>query len=425
MSEHASGRAVAVVVDGYSTGKFLPAAFAARGLPSVHVRSSETIGGRAAYQGDSDYLEVIQFQGSIDDVVARLGSYNVHCVTPGMEGVGVSLSDALNHHLGLAGNDPTTSDRRQNKAAMQAALAAANLAHVPFRMVKTSDELAAATTELGDWPLVVKPLNAGDTQDVIICENEGQAQQALHTIIGKFNRTEQVNEAALVEAFVDGVEYVVNTVSLDGENLITDMWVYDKKVVYGSTRVCLRMQLLPPDGEVQRVLADYIGPALNALGLKYGAAHNEVFMTDDGPVLGETGARLMGGALNPEIFTEAIGYNQLDALADSLVNPDQFREHLATENNGSHYELTRNLEIVNFMMDRSGIVTSIPGLPAIRDLPSYRDEIMAVGVGDTVQPTVDGPTCPGHIILSSPNAEQLERDYQTIRATEHDAFELT
>ena len=128
---------------------------------------------------------------------------------------------------------------------MQAALADAGVAHIPFRQVKSEAELTRACDELGRWPLVVKPLNAGDTQDVLICENLTQAKAALHTIIGKVNRTEQLNEAALVESFIDGDEYVVNTVSPNGEHIITDIWRYDKGWS-GSTRVCLRMSYCRP-----------------------------------------------------------------------------------------------------------------------------------------------------------------------------------
>ncbi len=411
--------AVAVIVDGYSTGKYLPAAFRERGLPSVHVRTSETIGGADAHSHDADYLEVVVHDSDIDVTLNALAKYNVLCVTPGIEGAGVALADALARRLGVTGNDPATSDRRQNKAAMQAALAEAGVTHIPFREASTPTQLTAACIELGEWPLVVKPLNSADTQDVIICENDNHAQAALAIIIGKVNDNEQLNESALVETFVDGVEYVVNTVSLDGRHLITDMWVYDKRVVLGSTRVCLRVRLLPTDGDVQRLLAEYIGPALDALGLQNGAAHSEVFITDQGPVLGETGARLMGGALDPAIFSEALTYTQLDALTDSLVAPDRFIEHLS-----DRIETQCAVEIVNFMMDRSGVVVAIPGLDAIRALPSYRDLIMAVKVGDTVVPTVDGLTCPGHIILSSTNAEQVERDYEEIRRIEPSLFEL-
>ena len=419
MLGHTCGFPVAVIVDGYSTGRYLRSALAARGVASVHVRSSPTIGSADPQAHSEGYEEVIQYDGDLNRVVESLAKYDVVCVTPGIEGVGVGLADQLARHFGVVGNDPASSERRQNKAVMQAALADAGVAHIPFRQVKSEAELTRACDELGRWPLVVKPLNAGDTQDVLICENLTQAKAALHTIIGKVNRTEQLNEAALVESFIDGDEYVVNTVSLNGEHIITDIWRYDKRVVLGSTRVCLRMKLLPPDGEVQDALASYIGPALQALDLVNGAAHSEVFITSSGPVLGETGARLMGGALDPSIFSEALGYPQIEALADALVDPDLFRDHL-----GERYDLLRNVEIVNFMMDRSGVIASIPGLDEIRRLPSFRDLIMAVGPGDRVSPTVDGPTCPGHVILSSPDSDQLDRDYETIRATESSVFEL-
>lgn len=410
---------VAVIVDGYSSGIYLAPELKRRGLACVHVRSSETIGLSLGQAAGDDYLETIQWNGDIEAVLQALAPYRVHCVLPGIEGAGIAIADQLSDRLGVPGNDPLTSSARQNKADMQQALADAGVRHIPFARVSTQEQLVAACEAFDSWPLVVKPLTSGNTEDVIICPDLDRATSALAEIVGKRNSTEQLNTAVIVETFIDGDEYVVNTVSRDGEHYITDMWAYDKRLVIGATRVCLKMRLLPPHGEVQDALRSYIGPALDALGVRNGAAHSEVFITADGPVLGETGARLMGGGLPPEIFEEALGYTQTRALIDSVVDESAWRSHSASD-----YRQLRSLEVVNLMMDRPGTVVSMPGLPTVRELPSFRLEMMAVSPGDQVYPTVDGWTCPGHFVLSSPSADQVASDYAAIRALEPTFFEL-
>ena len=59
-----------------------------------------------------------------------------------------------------------------------------------------------------------------------------------------------------------------------------------------------------------------------------------------------------------------------------------------------------------------------PALAAIRALPSYFDEYLApfVAVGGQVAQTVDACTVHGCFNLSHPDAEQLERDYDSAQA---------
>jgi len=126
--------AVALVVDGFSTGEFYPAALRAKGLRPVHVSSGVERGspGLADYVAEAlehmrhDYDGFVDEAGNIDALAARLAPMAPCCVLPGCE-MGVEAAELLAQRLGLPGNDPATSRTRRDKLAMHQALATVGL----------------------------------------------------------------------------------------------------------------------------------------------------------------------------------------------------------------------------------------------------------------------------------------------------------
>lgn len=376
------------------------------------------IGNRDGAWSPVPYVECLQHTGDIGQLIDALSHFTIRCVVNGYEGPGGALTDELNERLGFPGNDPATSSARRDKLDMLEALAAAGLAHIPYGVASNPQELQEVAERLGSWPIVLKPINSGNAEDVFVCHNDDEANQALAAVVGKLNFKDQVNKAVLVEAFIDSDEYVVNTVSRDGTHLVTDIWKYDKRIVPGSTQVCrLRQKLLPREGDVQDALISYTKQALDALGVRNGAGHSEVFLTPSGPVLVETGARLMGGGLPADYYVAALEYPQLTALVDSMIDADEWERHLALP-----YRVREEFEIVNLLNERTGTVESIHGLDVIEGLPSFRFVRLAVKPGDHVVPTVDGLTCPGWAVLMSPDPAEIDSDYAALRSIERDLF---
>lgn len=60
-----------------------------------------------------------------------------------------------------------------------------------------------------------------------------------------------VNEGALVMEYLDGTEYVVDSVSRDGVHRICAIWEYDKRKVNGANFVYFGMELKAADGKVR------------------------------------------------------------------------------------------------------------------------------------------------------------------------------
>ena len=102
----------------------------------------------------------------------------------------------------------------------------------------------------------------------------------------------------LLQEFVGGDEYVVDTVSRDGEHKVAAIWRYDKRTLNGSSIVYYGMRLLHPEAEPHlRATVRYVIGVLDALHIQHGATHTEVKVpsAERGAVLIEANCRLHGG----------------------------------------------------------------------------------------------------------------------------------
>ena len=57
-----------------------------------------------------------------------------------------------------------------------------------------------------------------------------------------------VNEGVLVQEYLQGTEYVVDSVSRDGVHKVTAIWEYDKRSVNDANFVYFGMKMLPANG---------------------------------------------------------------------------------------------------------------------------------------------------------------------------------
>merc|ERR1712157_367768 len=76
--------------------------------------------------------------------------------------------------------------------------------------------------------------------------------------------------------------------------------------------------LLPPSGEVQDKLVDYVFKVLDAVGLQHGPCHTEVMLTPRGPVLVEVNAR-MHGLQGSQLIELSTGTSKATFTADAII----------------------------------------------------------------------------------------------------------
>lgn len=280
----------AVIVDPFGSGSFLAPLFDNAGWDCVAVLSSKGLPAvfTASLRPEA-YVDILDADDGLDSVLRRLKTHAVAAVLPGLE-TGVQLADAIGSHFGAPGNGTAQSRSRRDKAAMGARLQACGVPAAEQILTAEESTLVNWATHRGQWPVVVKPTLSAGSDSVAICRTVREVRNAFQAIMGKTNKLGALNDAALGQDFLEGQQYLVNTVSVEGQHYVGEIWRFDSSFE-GTHQVYDRQLLLPPNGKLQDQLVSYVYRVLDALEIRHGAAHTEVMLTRTGPRLIESAAR--------------------------------------------------------------------------------------------------------------------------------------
>ena len=402
----------AVVVDPYSSGAMLAPAFLAAGVPvTAVVTGPQPPAVYAASYRRGDFTEIITFDGDLEPVVRRLRELRPRCVLPGCES-GVELADAIAPLVTPeVANDPSLAAARRHKAEMAAAVDKAGLPTIAQLCTDDPAEVEAwvRRTGLAGRDLVVKPPKSASTDGVTRVRGDGW-RAVFDAQLGRPNRLGLVNDRLLVQEHVTGEEYVVDTFSHGGVHTVTDVCRYHKvdNGPYMAVYDC--MEFLPPDHSAVPELVGYASGVLDAVGMRYGAAHVEIMRTPAGPRLIEVGARAHGGG-QPRFCREATGDSQVDRTVRCFARLGAIPDR---------YELRRHVLVVFLISRHAGTVRNAEVFAAVPQLPSHYYCGVHIANGDRLELTRDlfGSLDLGFAVLSHEDPERVWADYEALRALE-------
>lgn len=405
---------VAVVVDAFSAGKLYAKEFNRQGIQCIHVVSKPGEFKHGSTINEDDFIERQTHYGVVADTVDSLkqyianNNYELVCVVPGSE-CGVELADSLSESLGMASTNGTAlSEARRNKYKMVEALQAKGVKTVSHFKSTDVEEILLWIDLNTDYPVVVKALDSAGTNGVFVCHSADEVRFSYSQIFGVENYMGKMNKEVLVQSYLHGIEYVVNTVSRNGQRYIVDLWEYRKQEVPGYGKIYDRDKLISFDGDIQDQLIAYNSQVLDALQIQNGPSHAEIMMTPEGPVLVEVGARI-GGGTNMDVSNQCVGLNAVQLSVACYVNPDEFYNLVKDER-----KVTKFAMIVDLANKRSGLIEKLTLEEAVAKLPSYHSVSINVMVGDTLKPTIDIFSTLMSVQLVHEDPAQLEADYLAI-----------
>lgn len=202
--------------------------------------------------------------------------------------IGVELADKLSTRLRLQTNGEQLSAARRSKALMQDEIAAAGLRSIRHKLVYSPEEVQAfysilAKTE--EAKCIVKPNKSSGSDGVSLCKNLSEALAAFNRISERRNAFGSTNHGVLMEEFIQGKEYVVDGVSLNGKYKVTAIWRYDKQNANGADFVYFGMFLVDPATPAAQALVNYASSVVDCLGIRNGPSHMELMLDSIGPCL--------------------------------------------------------------------------------------------------------------------------------------------
>jgi hypothetical protein len=412
-------RSFGVLVDAYSTGNYLPPAFDRLGVDLLHLQSTPELMPSMVPPDPGSYREFLVYQPD-GETERELKERGPLFVVAGQE-YGVPLADAMSEALGLRSNGSELSLARRNKHRMIAAVAAAGL-RTADQLLTTDAEAAVDWATANDyWPCVAKPLASASTDGVFICRNAADLRHAFPAILSAKDIFDDPNEQVLVQSYLSGTEYIVDSVSVDGHAYVCGVWQYDKRLLPNGKPIYNRDILIPSDDPVIAPMVAYTRQVLDALGIHNGPAHSEIIITPRGPVVVEVGARVNGN-MHPEFHDICLGTNQADLTALAYVRPEEFRR---TRGDGV-YTVRQPAIVYNTPTELSGRIAAVDTelIERIRALPSVVDVTVKRKPGDEIVPTRDLLTSPLRVFMTAPDAATLDGDYRFIDSIRESVYLL-
>lgn len=278
----------------------------------------KTVGSDAIILHADDY--------SYEDLVKKLKEYSVKAVVAGAE-YGVRYADRLARDLSVNGNNPDTTYMRCTKKGMFEGLKKRGIRCIATATV-TCDEDIDRFWDENDIDVAFMKYNEGaSSTNNRVCYSRQEAKDHYNKIAGDVNLFGNKVEV-LIQEYIRGTEYVVNTVSCRGHHIVTDVWDYlmadngDSNIIYRWASV------IDTSSPELTALKEYALKVVDALGFEYGPCHGEYFIDRKGPVLIETNARPMGGCMEADYLDECIGHHITDIAIETYLNPEKYVENV-------------------------------------------------------------------------------------------------
>ena len=412
MTQRSAYAGTVVIVDPFSTGAELAPEFRRHGWRTIAVSRPRL---PAVYVGKlqaADFDHVVVHKGDLRATVKTVSAFRPDAVVAGTE-IGVVLADALSQDLDLPGNGTAASRSRRHKATMSRAVSGAGLAvPIAFEVGTAEEALEAAACCAG--PVVVKPVDSAGGDGVRFCKSLDEVRDAFAAVHGQINLFGGVNRTVLVQEWMIGEQFFVNTVSKAGRHRIIEVWA-DRRQRRPEGVVCDREDLLPATGSPQGELVAYVRRTLDALEIREGPAHTELMITPGGVRLIECAAR-MQGTIVPDAVSAARGENHVTATVGAVVDPDAFAAVV-----DDPYKLLAHVSVVSLIAPRPGKL-SARSLAALHETETLHSVFGELTPGAPVVRTVDLFSSPGFLYLVADDTERIEADYRRIRALEQNGL---
>ncbi|WP_323840693.1 ATP-grasp domain-containing protein [Photorhabdus africana] len=406
-------RKLVIIVDAYGPARYFQQYLKQQGYLCVHLLGTSQPLPRLNLfdleQYDATLVHTGDFNitvGNINTLVASLDAELCE-ILPGVE-PGVLLADKLSYHFGLHNNGIEKSRARRDKSEMADVLSVANIPIPHYCRTDTLNE-ALNFARRYDWPVVLKPLDSAGTNGVHFCYSEKEVINAFHQVMGVENNMGFINQEVLLQTFLSGKEFMVNTVSRDGQHYVSDIWYTDKIHIKGYSRIYNKNYLVDSRSEEYALLKEYVFRVLDTLDIKYGPAHSEVIITPEGPMLVEIASRI-SGAVDPQFNQACLGNDQIALTLESYLEPEKFLQRI-----GLPYQVKKLGLQIFLISKKAGKITLFDFPQHLRYIPSVVNFKLKPNVGDILVKTFDLSSSPGIVHLVADNEKTLLQDYQHIQ----------
>ncbi len=271
-----------------------------------------------------DYTLITE-KDTYEETLEMVREFNPILILPGSE-KGVALATRLANDLNLLCNSYDNIEAMTLKDKMQERLKEKGLRFIRGQVVNSVEEAIEFYDSENLNKVVLKPNYSAGSSSVKICLSKDDLIKKINELFDDYNCFGEENTELLIQEFIEGEEYIVNTVSSEGKHRVTLIWKYSKvktsdgSVIYDIMETVDELSL----GEAEMI--EYAYKVTDAIGIEYGPVHGEYMIDENGPVLVEVNCRPCGGTLAPEFLDRISGQHETDSILDAYLKPELFNQ---------------------------------------------------------------------------------------------------
>ena len=419
-----------IVVECISTGKNYIGDIVNRGYNPIvlhYLKDSDTEDGKKfgqhvleEYSRIPYEFDMIYEKDTFEETLEEVRKANPILIVPGNER-GVVLAARLSHELGLLSNSIENLDAMTLKNEMHKRLAQRGLRSIKGKVIHSLDEALEFYDSENLKEVVIKPTYSAGSASVQICLNRNEMIESINQLFDEVNYYGDELEELLIQERINGIEYIVNTVTHKGIHRVTLVWKYNKvktsegAIVYDSCETVNELSL----GEAEMV--EYAYKVADALEIQYGPVHGEYMIDEKGPVLIEVNCRPCGGSMPAEFLDRISGQHETDSILDSYLKPKCFFDELRKK-----YILHAHGTLKFFITPKNMIVRSSPIVNIDKKLKAFHDSSLVNATYHDMffQKTEDLTTAAGYVFLINEDKADVDHDLNFLRDVERNAFSL-
>lgn len=302
----------------------------------------------------------------------------------------IDLVKKLSEILNIPCPFPKNVEKIRRKDKLRKLIENANLPNPKYQLINKLEEIIEFG-KINGFPFVLKPTDLASSAFVRIIRNEIDMKDAylkLKDFPLNF-REQKREEKILLEEYMDGPEFSVESVSFNGE--IKIIGITDKSLT-GDPYFIENGHMFPANlsVDIKNDIENFVLNVLRAINFDNGLAHTEVKVTKNGPRIVEINPR-NGGNYIAELVELVTGVNLLENFID-----------IAIGKNPNTTMLEKNIKSaasIFIVPSEEGTIESISGIEKLKNESNLVRYSIEDCIGKYIEKPIDNACYLGHFIV--------------------------
>lgn len=354
------------------------------------------------YRGFYDDGTDVTYVDDVEDLTqVRLAALGIrrrnafdHVVSPSE--YSLQAGGYVRSYFGIPGVGYEASNALSNKHVMKQRLQSAGIPVARFQQLAQLSDARDAARHIG-WPLVVKPVIGGGSEDVFVARSPEEV-----TELETAERSASLRNSPypmLAEEFVDiETEFHCDGVVIGGEVRFTSVSKYFAPLLQSVGKL-VGSYTVPADDPDAKEIRDLHTDVVSALGLRDGVTHLEVFKVAGGYLVGEVSCRPGGGGIADLVRTHH-GVDLWHVLIETSLGEAPAIAPQSMDGCSAVYFLPRP----------QGVITELSSADELLECPGVIHVEVRSRPGDVETGTLHSASQAGFALLHADTEEEVTRN---------------